>query len=281
MTPLLAAEFYKLRKRPACKALALTGVGIVAVFYLMLAVLMIQEFDTGSSVADVAELRDMTSLRNSPVFGYGITQLIASVLGIVLMALAVTSEFGWRTVLTGVTWTGERGRLLVARIVVVLAFLAAGVALGWLAAAAGSLAIGFADGGLDTGGLDLAFAGDVLTGWGRTWLTVAAYAMLAAALASLSRNVAVAIGVALVIRFLEPVGVQFIDLLPGWIASLQHLLIAPNVDAMLHANGTLEGANVPDRDLPPTWRAALYLLAFCIASGLVAILSFTRQDLDV
>jgi hypothetical protein len=148
-------------------------------------------------------------------------------------------------------------------------------------AAAGSVAIGLADGNLTMDGIDTAFAGNLLASWARTWLAVAVYAMMAASLAAISRNVAVGIGLALVIRFVEPVGVQFIDLLPGWIASLQHLLIAPNVDALLQANGTIPGSDPPERDLPSAFQATLYLIGFCIASGAVAVLNFARQDIDV
>jgi len=281
MAPLLAAEFYKLRKRPACRVLAFAGVGIVAVLYLMLAALLLGDLDTGSTGASLEELRDMVALRNTPIFGFGITQLVASVLGIVLMSLAVTSEYSWRTVLTTVNWTGERGRLLAARITVVLGFLAVGVGLGWLAAALGSVALALADSSAGFDGIGAGFVIDVLTGWGRTWLTVAVYALLAAALSSLTRNVAAGIGIALLVRFLEPVGVQFIDVLPGWIASLQHLLISPNVDALLQANGTLESADPIERELPPTLQATVYLLIFCVMSAAVAIFSFSRADIDV
>ncbi len=281
MTPLLSAELYKLSRRPACRVLALTGAGVILVFYLMMAVLMAQEIDTASRGPDIEALRDMTALRNSMIFGYGITQFIASILGIILMSLAITSEYGWRTVLTTTTWTGERGRVLSARMLVVLGFLAIGVALGWLMAAVGSVTVGAVNGDLAFDGVDAGFAGSVAAGWWRTWLTVAVYALLAAAFSSISRSVAVAIGAAMMIRFLEPVGVEFLSLLPAVFGSLQNLLISPNVDALLQANGVLETAEQPARELPSTFQATIYLIGFCIMSGTVAVLSFIRRDIDV
>ena len=281
MTPYLAAEFYKLRRRPACWLTIVIGASIIGFFYLMLAALMLSGLDTETSSESLADLRELTALRNSSIFGYGIAQFVVSTLGIIMMAMVITSEYGWRTVLTTVSWTGERGKLLTARMLVVLALLAVAVGLGWVVSAAGSTLIEVANGTLSAEGLSAGFVANVLAGWARTWLTVITYAMLAAAISSLSRNLAAGIGLALAVRFLEPIGVQLIDLLPGGIASLQHLALSPNVDALLLANGVIDSDGSADRVLPSTLQAALYLIGFCFVSGAVAVLAFIRQDIDV
>lgn len=281
MTPLLSAEFFKLRKRPACWLSMGISAAVIGFLYLVLAALMLAGIDTEAGAESFENLREMTAVRNSSIFGYGITQFVVSTIGIILMSMVITSEFGWRTILTTVNWTGERGKLLAARIVAVLALLAFGVGLGWFVAAAGSVVIELGNGTLSTEGLDAGFVAGVVAGGARTWLTVITYAMLAAAISSLSRSLAVGIGVALIVRFIEPVGVQIIDLMPGVIPSLKLLAISTNVDALLQANGVIDSASSVDRDLPSVWQATVYLVGFCIVSGAVSIFAFIRQDIDV
>ena len=281
MTPFLAAEYYKLRRRPACWLTILIGATVVSFFYLMLGAIILSGLDSEAGAESLQDLSELTALRNSAIFGYGITQFVVSILGIILMAMIITSEFGWRTVLTTVAWTGERAKLLAARMSVVLGILALAIGLCWTVSASGSLMIEWANGTLSTEGLDAGFVGSVLAGWGRTWLTVITYAMLAAALASVSRSLAAGIGIAIVVRFLEPVGVQIIDLLPGGIASVKYFVISPNVDAVLQANGVINPETAPNRDLPGTFQATLYLIGFCLVTGAVSILAFVRQDIDV
>ena len=281
MTPFLAAEYYKLRRRPACWLTILIGATVVGFFYLMLGAIILSGLDSEAGAESLQDLSELTALRNSVIFGYGITQFVVSILGIILMAMVITSEFGWRTVLTTVAWTGERAKLLAARMSVVLGILALAIGLCWTVSASGSLMIEWANGTLSTEGLDAGFVGSVLAGWGRTWLTVITYAMLAAALASVSRSLAAGIGIAIVVRFLEPVGVQIIGLLPGGIASVKYFVISPNVDAVLQANGVVDPEAAPNRDLPGTFQATLYLIGFCLVTGAVSILAFVRQDIDV
>jgi hypothetical protein len=281
MTPLLAAEYYKLRRRPACWLTILIGASVIAFFYLLLATIMFTGIDTESGAESLENLRDFTALRNSSFIGYGITQFVVSTLGIIMMAIVITSEFSWRTVLTTVNWTGERGKLLAARMIVVALFLAVAIALGWIVTAIGSTLIELADGTLSSEGLDAGFVASILASGARTWLTVITYALLAATISSVSRSLAAGIGLALVIRFLEPVGIQIFDALPGGIAALTHLAISPNVDALLQANGVLDPESTPDRDLPGTLQATVYLIGFCLISGALSIFTFVRQDIDV
>ncbi len=281
MIPLLSAELYKLRRRPASWLIMLIGIAVIGFFYLMLAMLMLSGLDTESGAKSLEDLREITALRNSAIFGFGIAQFVVSTLGIILMAMVITSEYGWRTILTTVNWSGERGKLLVARITIVLGLLAICIGLGWAVAAVGSAFIELTNGTLSADGINAAFVGSVFSGWARTWLTVVTYAMLAAAVSSLSRSLAAGIGVALLIRFLEPVGVQIIDLLPGTLSSLQHLAISSNVDALLQANGVINTETTVDRDLPSTVQATIYLISFCLISGAISVFAFVRQDLDV
>jgi hypothetical protein len=182
-------------------------------------------------------------------------------------------------VLTLVTWTGDRIRLLLAKLSVVLGLTVLGVVLGFVACFGASVVIGGIRGRLD-GQLSAALIGDVALAGGLTWVALVPYVLLAAALTMLGRSTALGISVALAVLFLEGLVTTLIDLLGDSWAWIKNLTLNWNVNGVLAENGYVAGmSSAPDPDLPPSWQAALVLVLFSIAFAGATIVIFLRRDI--
>lgn len=280
MTRLIAAEFLKLAKRRLSWVLALIAALFVGLIYIAFLAILAQGDAAATGGTNLDDLREMVTVRNSHVFGFGIAHQAMAVMAIILTATSITGEFNWRTIITMSNWSGDRRWFFVAKLLVICLFVLAGTALCWLAAAGGSIMVESIEGTLSTNGLGLNFLASLGASWIRTSLAVIIYAMAAAALAGVTRSSAISIGLALVALYVEPIGLQLIDLLPLGLDRLEPFLVSPNVNGLLQANGTIEGMGQPG-DLPPAPQAAIYVIVVSIASAAAGILAIARRDVDV
>jgi hypothetical protein len=279
---MLNVELFKLLRRPMTWILG--AVIAIIIMFIYLSFLLVLE--TGSSEMDPQDIEDFEefiALPSTTTFGYDLSFQMAAIMSTILVASALTTEFGWRTVITMVAWTGDRLRFISAKLV--LAALAAllFVALGFVASVAGSLTTSILHGSLSLSDLGLAYLGDVALGAGRTWLAVLVYAALAAVIAMLTRSTAAAIAITLALLFLESLGVLILDLLPDPLPRLQDLLLSTNTAALLAENGSLQGLTDEENGGPDVsaWRATFFLLGFCAACVAVTLRTFARRDINV
>lgn len=282
MSRLLRAEIFKLSRRPMFWILvALIAAVVMFVYFSFLLVL-----ETASAELDPEELADFEefiALPSTTTFGYSIAFQMAAIMSTILVASAITTEFGWRTVITLVAWTGDRLRIISAKLIIVALAALAFVLVGFIASVSGSFSTNLVHGSLSLSVLGGDYLGDAVLGAMRTWLAVIVYASVAAVIAILTRSTAAAIAITLALLFLEPLGVVILDLLPDPLPRLQDLLISSNASALMTENGSLQGlpdeSTVDDQINP--WQATAFLVTLSVASLFVTVCVFLRRDINV
>jgi ABC-type transport system involved in multi-copper enzyme maturation permease subunit len=279
VTNLLRAELFRLLRRRMTWILAALTAGLSLLIYITLWIAV-----EGSSAADadaemIDDLNRTLLVESIPAFADDIVWQLVAIMGVILMASSVGSEFSWRTVLTLTTWTGDRIRLLLAKLSVALGLTVLGVILGFIVCLGASVAIGAIRGTLD-GQLSGALVGDVALSGVLTWIALLPYVLLAGALTMLGRSTALGLSVALAVLFLEGLATTLIDLLGDSWAWLKNFTINWNVNGVLAENGYVPGmSSAPDPDLPPTWQAMLVLLAFSLGFVAATLAIFQRRDI--
>ncbi|MFW6075559.1 MAG: ABC transporter permease, partial [Chloroflexota bacterium] len=201
MKQLLAAEFFKLRKRQLSWILLLIAAIFTGFIYALFLIIVLQGDAMTVEGGGMTDFEEMTALRNAHIFGFGIIHQTMAVVAVILTVLSITSEFSWRTIITMISWTGERQGFLIAKLIVVCGFIAAGTLLCWLVAASGSLGIEILNGTISSDGLDARWLVDIIASYGRTTIAIIIFAMTAAALAAVTRSTAIAIGLTLVVLY--------------------------------------------------------------------------------
>jgi hypothetical protein len=189
------------------------------------------------------------------------------------------NEFGWRTILTFTTWTGDRRSLLTGKLAVTGAVALAFAAVAWItvigAVVAGSAARGTLTADAATPGL----AAELLRAIAITWAAAMVYAIIAGALAIWTRSAAGAIAVPLGILLLEPLGAAGLAALGGVAELAANFTLSHNIDALLAANGPIDGADEDLSGYPPAWRGALFLALFVAVTVLLTLRTLVRRDI--
>lgn len=276
MRALIAAELFKIRHRRMTWLLAATIVVLCAAVYALLFAAAANPPGGAGSEA-TSKLERALAFDNVITFGDAIAFRLATMAAIILAGAMAAGEFGWRTVLTGVTWAGDRRRLALARIsaLVVAAGVAVALAFGTVVAADG---IGNAARGTGVdAGTELPL--DLLLAVSRGWLLAAVYVVLAVAIAFATRSTAAAVTLTLGVLFLEPFGAAVLDAFGGPVAAAQHATLSYNVDGVLAANGAVRGTGEALDGYPPEWRAATVLLLVISLIVIATVRSFERRDL--
>ena len=278
MRRLIQVESFKLRKRPmAWILLALAPVLVAAIYGMLFAVVAAAPAGATNGTSS-AEFRAALDFRNVARFADGLVFRTAAIAAIILAGVSTASEYRWRTASFSTAWSGERGRLIVARTAVYAVFAVAAVVLGLATATLCSFAINASRATLDTSdGADLPVA--LAASAARDGLLVMVYVTLAVAVASWSRSAALAVALPLVALLLEPLGVGLLGAAGGTIASAGRFTLTENVDAVLAANGAMKGSpvGIPE-GLPSPWESAIFLATFCLISVAAAI-GAARRDL--
>ena len=281
MSAVLRAETYKLIRRPMFWILLALVASIVMFVYLSLLLVL----ETASAEMDAQQLQDFEefiSLPETTSFGFGFTHQLAAIMAVILVSSSITTEFGWRTVITLVVWTGNRLHIVGAKLVTAALASAVLVGIGFVASFSGSFMTSLIHGSLELSDLGIDFFGDLVAGFGRTWLAVLVFPAGAALIAMWTRSTAAAIAITLAFMFLEPFGLIVFDLLPDPVPVLGDLLVSTNTSALLSANGSLQGLTDDGAsDLPSAWQAAAYLLVVTVASAWLTVRLFVRRDINV
>jgi ABC-type transport system involved in multi-copper enzyme maturation permease subunit len=157
------------------------------------------------------------------------------------------------------------------------------VGIGFFASFSGSLMTSLIYGSLELSDIGIDFFGDLVAGFGRTWLAVLVFPAGAALIAMWTRSSAAAIAIMLAFMFLEPFGLIVLDLLPDPLPGLSDLLVTTNITALLNANGSFQGLADQDsgENLPSVWQAAAYLLVVTAVSAFITVRMFMRRDINV
>jgi ABC-type transport system involved in multi-copper enzyme maturation permease subunit len=250
--------------------------------FVYLSLLLVLE--TASAEMDAQQIQDFEefiSLPETTSFGFGFTHQLAAIMAVILVSSSITTEFGWRTVITLVAWTGNRLHIVGAKLVTAALASAVLVGIGFVASFSGSFMSSLIHGSLELSDLGVDFIGDLVAGFGRTWLAVLVFPAGAALIAMWTRSTAAAIAITLAFMFLEPFGLIVVDLLPDPLPALGDLLVSTNTSALLSANGSLQELNDGGSDLPSAWQAAAYLLVVTVASAWLTVRLFVRRDINV
>lgn len=277
MSALVVAEVFKLTRRRLTWVLAVFAVGLPLLVYLGL-LLALSQAENGLSPQQIADLENTLTLKNVVPFGYGLIWQIIALLGIILTSSAIGTEFGWRTVVTITAWNGDRVRLILAKLLVLAGMAAIGVALGFLAAVAGSILASTARDIWNWGDVSGRLPLDALAGGLRTWFVVLVYVLLAAALTMGGRNTTMGIAVGLATLFFEGLTVNILRLLGDDFKLIRGFLLSHNVNAVLAANGQAQGAD-PAAPTISAWRGALVLTLYSLAFTAITLATFQRRDL--
>jgi ABC-type transport system involved in multi-copper enzyme maturation permease subunit len=280
LTGLLRSELYRLLRRRMTLILAVLVPALTLLLYLAFALALASGDTANIDAQTVSNLETMISVESIPAFADDLIWQLVAVMGIILMASAIGSEFTWRTVLTITTWTGDRVRPLLARFLVVASLSFAGVVLGFLTAFASSVVITAARGTLAGEQLTGELLADTGVAIVTTWYALLPYVMLAGLLAMLGRGAALGLGVGLAVLFLEGLGIVVIDQFGDSLAWLKHLTMNWNVQAVMGLNGYVPGVSTPPPpEVPPAWRGALMLAVFVAGYATAATLLFVRRDI--
>lgn len=238
---LLSVELTKLWRRPMTWVLGLIFIGFFVFLYgSLIAALVGPELEG----FDKESLKQSLFLPDGVYFGAALISSLGTILLIILAAGNIGSEFSWGTIRPLVLIGGTRDRLLIAKLlallVVALVATVVGMGLSLLGAWLAGLVVGGAPPASEwvTGG----FLGDIARSTLLTYITLAVWMVIAAAITLMTHSLAAGLGITLAL-----------NLLGGQIAALIGLLgkvgtwisrVFPN--AGLNALNALLQADPPD-----------------------------------
>jgi ABC-2 type transport system permease protein len=270
------AELLKLRRRPAVWILGGFLLVTLALFgYLFGWLFIVREVGGDAVVVDTGEDYLRNLLPEQVVAGTlaGFAEL-GGAFALILGALAVGSEYGWRTLKTITTQgpsrlqvaAGKAGGLAVLVAVLALACL--------LVALLSSLAIAAAE----EEAITLPGPVTLLGGVGAAWLVLMVWTSLGMLLASLFRGTGLAIGLGLVYVLLVEqllLAVPFPDRLSDVFAAV---LVVPNTFALALGFGDIA---TPGIQVEPVgaWQAVLVLTGYMVAALAVSAFLFRRREI--
>jgi ABC-type transport system involved in multi-copper enzyme maturation permease subunit len=281
LSGLLRSELYRLLRRRMTLILAGLLPGVVLLLYLAFALALSSGDAANMDAQTVSDLETMVAVESILAFADDLVWQLVAVMGVILMASAIGSEFAWRTVLTITTWTGDRVRPLIARFIVVAALSFVGVLIGFISAIAGSVIVNAMRGTFGGDQFSAGLLADTGVAILTTWYAALPYILLAGALAMLGRGTGVGIGVGLAVLFLEGFSITIIDQFGDTLAWVKHLTMNWNVQAVMGVNGYIPGvSSPPPPEVPAAWRGALMLVLFILGYASSTILLFVRRDIN-
>jgi ABC-2 type transport system permease protein len=286
MDRLMAAEFFKLRKRMMTWVVALIGVGLVLLLYSVLwsTSVRVAHFGDNNQYTGI-DLRRALFLPGAVPYGLQIVGGFGAILAMILAAGSIGSEYAWGTIRLMATASSGRLRLLTAKLLVVFGLTAAGVLLLVATALAYSLLIALYYGDASASFLTATFVREQLGSYGRTLLVLTPYVALAFSVAVVGRSTLAGVGTGMGVAFAEPLidglmraaGSPWKDI-PNYLLNTnrQILLLQNQVPAVLPRLGggreDLAGALSPPL-------AGLLLVGYSVAFIAIAMIAFRRRDI--
>ena len=278
-----AAEWLKLRKRPAVWVLGAILVALASVFQYGVIALLVAVSSRNASLSSGVTLED---LRQSLYPRHWTQMTIATIstssvgppIAIILGVLAYGSEYGWATMKTVFTQRPGRLATLAGKLGALAVVLALYVVAVFASSAALSAALGAAYGALTPWPSALDIGKTVLSGW----LILGLWAAYGILLSVLFRQSALAIGLGLIYAIVLEglvlgLGAQFswvktaLPWFPGWNASS----LVRSFGSAVRASSSVAGTPIVGRT-----QAVLVVAAFMAAFVVVAAALLRRRDIS-
>jgi ABC-2 type transport system permease protein len=287
MLPLIATEFFKLRKRMMTWVVALILVGLVVLLYSVLwsASVRVQHFGEGNRFTGF-DLRQALFLPGAVPYGLQVVGTFGAILAIILAAGSIGSEYAWGTVRLMATVSSGRMKLILAKLIVVFGLVAVGTLLAIAAALTYSFIIALYYGEASGSFLTVSLVGDQTAAYGRTLLVLTPYMTLAFAVAVLGRSTLAGVGTGMGVAFAEPLINGLLGAAGSPWSNIPHYLLNTNrqivllqnkVPAVLPRFGAGGGGAVSP--VHSALVAGLILAGYAVAFISVALVLYRRRDI--
>lgn len=291
LAQLLRAEWLKLRKRPLAGALLAVFLGLLAL-YLVVSALVVA-LSTRSAVGELLRPEQLEQYRRQlafpGVFGAVLGQIngTGGILAIILAAGALGSDYSWGTIRVLFSRAPQRGLYLAAKLLALLLALLFGALL--------ALVLGCLIALATTAALDLPFAltaRDLLLlplGTARALYVILPYLLATLAAAAFGRSVLAGVGGGLIFLALDlsAGSLGSLGLASDSLLFLVNLLLQPNINALVVANGQLFGVDQAAlagglnlNTLPSPTQATLVIGVYCLLFGYSAWAALARRDVS-
>lgn len=270
----LQSEIFRLRKRPQTWIMPILATMFIGAFYAV--IYLVYQFGDVSESADMRE-----SLKVSNIFenGMAIFGFFGGILIVIVASSLIGSEFGWNTLRPLVSRARSRSSLLSAKWVVVVAYTVLMVIVGLI----GSMVIAAIGSAL--AGNSMSFSAELwdfyLLGALRWVVASLPYAVIAFAVALITRSNAAGIAIGIGISFVEPLLFGLLGLVSDVFETVQEYGISWNV-SQLTSISSQGGDNATFGDPISTaqvWESigilAIYVAVFVVATYWV----FNRRDI--
>ncbi len=278
MTGMISADLFKLRRRRMTWILLALLPLVVAIVYTLFFVSLGAK---GSAAEDgQRNLEASLAFNNVVSFGDATVFRIVAIVAVIFAGATTAAEFGWRTIVTLAAWSGDRRRLVLARLAALGVFVGLALCVGYVSLFAACAVGNAARGTFEPGDVHAGLFLDGALAASRAWLLVMVYAVLAVTVATLTRSSAAAVAIPLVVLLIEPFGVAALDALGGPASMATEFTLSRNVDGVLASDGAVAGTGESLAGYPPALRAASFLLLFVVLTGWAGIAAFSRRDLS-
>jgi len=287
MDRLIAAEFFKLRKRMMTWVLALIMVGLVILLYSVLwsASVRVSSFGEHHGFTGF-DLRRALFAPNAIPYGFQMVGSFGAILAMILAAGSVGSEYAWGTVRVVATASSGRMRMIAAKLIVVFGLVAAGTLLAIMVALIYGFVISAYYGQASADFVTTTFLRDQLAAFGRTLLVMSPYVALAFAVAVIGRSTLAGVGSGLGVAFIEPIVGGLMDLGGSPWKDMPKYFLSTNRQVVMLQNKLPEvlprigggGDGGPSGAFPPL-TAELLLIGYTAAFICIALLVFRRRDI--
>lgn len=272
----MAAELLKLRKRPAAWVLGSLLCGMVIMFgyvFTYLGTLISLPNSDPSFAAFIDEQRQALLPAHIVATVIPLLAGLGGPIGLVLGAMAVSSEYSWGTIKTVLTQRSARLHILAGKLLSLGVTLVVFVLLAFAAAGASSLILAYAMGGALVGPAAFQLA----QGMGAAWLILGAWTLFGALLATLMRSTAFAIGFGLIWLLVLETIVKGLSTLHSSLNDVPNTLLSVNTSALAQPfSGPSIMVTIPPPPSPT--HAAMVLGMYILGCAALASLVFMRRD---
>jgi ABC-2 type transport system permease protein len=287
MTRLMAAEFFKLRKRMMTWIVAILMVGLVILLYSILWSVSGHVMTFGENSQFTGEdLRRALFLQTSVPFSLQLVASFGTIFAMILAAGAIGSEYSWGTVRLMATAASGRIRLMAAKLLVVAGLIAVGTLLAVAVGLIYSSIITFSNGGANFGFVTPGFIRDQVESYGRTLFVMTPYVTLAFAIAAVGRSTMAGVGAGIGIAFIEPLVNGLMRLAGNPWKEIPNYLLNSNTDVVILHNKVPEvirfgpsDQTIAQQHLNGTPEAMLILAAWAVVFIALAFFAYRRRDI--
>ena len=288
MTRLIAAEFFKLRKRMMTWIVAALFVGLVILLYSILWSISGREGTFGEHHRFTGDdLRRALFLQSAVPFSLSVVGSFGVILAVVLAAGAAGSEYSWGTVRLVATASSGRLRLISAKLLVVCGLVAGGALMAVIVGVCYSAVITYTSGGASLAFVTGTFVREQIESYGRTLFVISPYVAMAFSMAVVGRSTMTGVGSAMGLALMEPLVAAMMREAGGVWESIPRFLINSNMQVILLENSVPDvlprfgpsRGDLAGRDVNSPEEAAILLAVYGIAFIALAFYVYRRRDI--